>query len=191
MILQHGIPAELLPQAAALYWQAFGSKLGRVMGPDALALRYLQRVIRPEHAFIARQDGQLLGLAGFKSPEGSFAGGDWPDMRAVYGLSGVLWRAPLMALLPRDVDNQNFLLDGICVAANARSQGIGTALLGMIENEAHQRGYGAVRLDVVDTNHRARALYHRLGYTEAKTDRIGLLRHIFHFDAAITMIKAV
>lgn len=191
MILQHGIPAHLIPQAAALYWQAFGGKLGRVMGPEARALRFLQRVIRPDHAYVVIDGDQLLGLAGFKSPEGSFAGGDWADMRAIYGLSGILWRAPLMGLLSRDVDNEHFLLDGICVAANARSRGIGSALLAAIEDEARQRGYGSVRLDVVNTNLRARDLYQRLGYTATNTDNIGLLRHVFRFDSAITMIKSV
>lgn len=189
MILERGIPPHLIPTAAALYWQAFGPKLGRVMGPDTRALRFLQRVIRPDHAFIVTDQGQLLGLAGFKSPEGSFAGGDWPDMRAIYGLSGLLWRAPLMALMSREVDNDNFLLDGICVAAHARSMGIGRALLTAIEDEARQRGYATVRLDVVNTNARARALYERQGYRVTKTDSIGLLRHVFRFDAAITMIK--
>lgn len=75
MILQHGIPAHLIPQAAALYWQAFGSKLGRVMGPEARAHQFLERVIRPDHAVVMLDQGQLVGLAGFKSPKGSFAGG--------------------------------------------------------------------------------------------------------------------
>lgn len=191
MILQHGIPAHLIPQAAALYWQAFGSKLGRVMGPEARAHQFLERVIRPDHAVVMLDQGQLVGLAGFKSPKGSFAGGDWPDMRAIYGLSGLLWRAPLMTMLSHEVDDDHFLLDGICVAPHARSRGIGSALLTAIEDEARDRGYGAVRLDVVNTNLRAKALYQRQGYSVTKAESIGLLRYVFGFDAAITMIKAV
>lgn len=190
--LQTGLPPHLLTDAAALYWQAFGGKLGRVMGPDARAHVYLQRVIDPAQAIIALDDqGQLLGLAGFKTPEGSFAGGGWADMRAVYGLSGLIWRAPLLALLSREVDNDRFLLDGICVAQRARSMGIGSALMQAIEGEARSRGYNAVRLDVVDTNWRARQLYERLGFVAVKTDDIGLLRYAFGFRSAITMVKAI
>lgn len=192
MRVQLGLPEHLLPEAAALYWQAFGGKLGRVMGPDARALRFLCRVIQRDHVITALdREGRLLGLAGFKTPQGSFAAGSWADMWAVYGLSGLLWRAPVMALLSREIDNDRFLLDGICVAKAARGQGIGTALMTAIEAEARSRGYGYVRLDVIDTNWRAKALYERLGFMVVKTERLGMLAPIFGFSAAVTMVKPI
>jgi ribosomal protein S18 acetylase RimI-like enzyme len=187
-----GLPPSLRDQAAVIYWQAFGGKLGRVMGPDARAHAFLARVMRADHALVARDaTGALLGLAGFKTPQGSFAGGSWSDMRAVYGLAGLAWRLPLLALLSREVDNDRFLLDGICVAPAARGLGVGSALMAAIEDEARARGYAYVRLDVIDTNWRARALYERLGYIGIKTAPLGPLRHVFGFDAAVTMVKPV
>jgi ribosomal protein S18 acetylase RimI-like enzyme len=187
-----GLPPELRAQAAAIYWQAFGGKLGQVMGPDARAQAFLIRVMRSDHVLVARDEtGALLGLAGFKTPQGSFAGGSWADMRAIYGLTGLLWRAPLLALLSREVDNDRFLLDGICVAPAARGLGVGSALMAAIEDEARARGYAYVRLDVIESNWRARALYERLGYMGIKTVPLGLLRHAFGFDAAVTMVKPV
>lgn len=188
--LQHGLPAPLLPQAAQLYWQAFGGKLGSVMGPEPRALRYFERVIQPGFAIVALDDaGQLLGMAGYKTPAGSFAGGSGADLRAIYGLAGSAWRLPLLWFLGRDVDNDRFLLDGICVSRHARSLGIGSALMAAICAEATVRGYGAVRLDVIDTNWRARNLYQRLGFVVEKTTSIGLLRFAFGFRLAITMVK--
>ena len=187
-----GLPPSLRDQAAVIYWQAFGGKLGRVMGPDARAHAFLTRVMRADHVLVARDEsGALLGLAGFKTPQGSFAGGSWTDMRAVYGLAGLAWRLPLLALLSREVDNDRFLLDGICVAPVARGLGVGSALMAAIEDEARARGYAYVRLDVIDTNWRARALYERLGYMGVKTVPLGPLRHVFGFDAAVTMVKPV
>jgi ribosomal protein S18 acetylase RimI-like enzyme len=187
-----GLPPSLRDQAAVIYWQAFGGKLGRVMGPDARAHAFLARVMRADHALVARDaTGALLGLAGFKTPQGSFAGGSWSDMRAVYGLAGLAWRLPLLALLSREVDNDRFLLDGICVAPAARGLGVGSALMAAIADEARARGYAYVRLDVIDTNWRARALYERLGYMGIKTAPLGPLRHVFGFDAAVTMVKPV
>lgn len=188
--ISKGLPEALRPDAARLYWQAFGGKLGQVMGPAPRAQRYLERVIRANHALVVLDaQGQLLGLAGFKTPEGSFAGGSWGDMRAIYGLFGMIWRGALLRLLSREVDNDRFLLDGICVDSNARGQGLGAALMAAIEDEARTRGYGYVRLDVIDSNWRARALYERLGFLAVKTERLGPLRHVFGFDAAVTMVK--
>ena len=190
--LHDGLPEALRAQAAELYWQAFGGKLGRVMGPERKALAFLRDAISVDHAVVALDDqGQLLGLLGFKSPEGSFAGGDPAQMRRHYGLLGSAWRVPLLWLLGREVDNDRFLIDGLCVARQARSLGIGSALLNAAYDRARARGYAAIRLDVVDTNWRARQLYERHGFTVVKTSPIGLLRLAFGFSSAHTMVRAL
>ena len=190
--LQDGLPEALRPQAVSLYWQAFGGKLGRVMGPERKALAFLTDVIRADHAVAALDDqGNLLGLLGFKTPAGSFAGGDLQQMRRHYGLLGSAWRVPLLWLLGREVDNDRFLIDGLCVAREVRSLGIGTALLDAACDHARARGYSAIRLDVVDTNWRARQLYERNGFRVVRTSPLGLLRHAFGFKAALTMVRAV
>jgi len=188
--LHIGLPPHLRAEAVELYWQAFGGKLGRVMGPERLALRFLTRVLRGDHAIVALDaKGVLLGMAGFKTPAGSFAGGEMADVLAIYGKLGAAWRLPLLWMLGHEVDNDRFLLDGICVARDARGHGIGSALMQAIEAEAVARGYEQVRLDVIDSNWRAKALYLRLGYTVEKTDDIGLLRFAFGFRSATTMVK--
>ncbi len=184
-----GLPDPLIPQAAALYWQAFGSKLGRVMGPEDRAHAFLIRVIRTDHCLSAiGPEGRLLGIAGFKSPHGSFASGDAADMRAVYGRVGAAWRGALLRRLQSDIDNDRFLIDGICVARDMRGMGIGSALVGALKAEALDRGYTAIRLEVIDTNIRARALYERTGFRVLRSESLGPLRHVFGFSRATTMV---
>lgn len=190
--IELGLPEHLRPQAAVLYWQAFGGKLGRVLGPDAKALAFLERVMRADHCLTAYDSsGNLVGLAGFKSERGSFAGGSETDLRAVYGPIGGRWRAQLLRLLGNDADSSRFLLDGLCVSDAVRGQGVGTLLLEAIVAEGRARGYSAVRLDVVDTNARARALYERRGFVVDRTEPIGPLRLIFGFSAAHTMVRSI
>lgn len=175
-----------------LYWQAFGDKLGLVLRPQACALAFIGAVVRADHSFCAYDArGQLLGVAGFKSPDGAFVGGDLGALARVYGWGGAIWRAGLLTLLGRDMENRRFLLDGLVVRPEARSQGVGSALLQAITEEAARRGYSEVRLDVIDTNQRARALYEREGFRPLKTQRLGLLSWIFGFSAATTMVRAV
>ncbi|WP_415234663.1 GNAT family N-acetyltransferase [Pseudorhodobacter sp.] len=190
VVLRHGLPDGLRAAAACLYWDAFGGKLGRVMGPRAKALAFLHKALRADHVIVALSDkGELLGLVGFKTYTGSFAGGDLADLRAIYGWFGAAWRAGLLSLLERDVENERFLLDGICVAPAARGRGIGTKLLYAICEEARARNYSAVRLDVVSGNLRARALYERFGFAVIKTEKLGPLQHIFGFEASSAMVK--
>jgi ribosomal protein S18 acetylase RimI-like enzyme len=187
--LQLGLPEAMRAQAARLYWQAFGAKLGRLLGPEPRALSYLERIIRPDHVVIATAGPRLLGLAGFRTPQGSFAVGGPEDMAAVYGAFGGLWRSFLLGRLSSEVDNENFLLDGLAVHPDHRGQGLGTALMAAIAAEASLRGYPGIRLDVIEDNPRARALYARLGYRETKRQSIGLLAPVFGFSRAITMVR--
>ncbi|MEY4698154.1 MAG: hypothetical protein RIT14_2582 [Pseudomonadota bacterium] len=190
--LRAGLPDGLRHQAAAIYWQAFGGKLGRVLGPEAVALRFLDRVMRADHCIAALDGaGQLLGLVGFKTAEGSFAGGGAGDLRAVYGRWGGAWRGAALRALGQEVDDARFLIDGICVAPSAQGQGIGRALIEAVCAEGRLRGFGAVRLDVADSNLRARALYERAGFVLDGTAAIGPLRLIFGFRAAHRMVRAV
>ena len=185
-----GLHAHMRPQAARLYWEAFGGKLGRVLGPDARAIAFFERVIRTDLCIAALDDqGELIGLAGFKTPNGAFAGGGWGDLIAIYGPWGGRWRGCVLRCLSREVDNDRFLVDGICVARNHRGQGIGTLLLAALYDEASQRGYRSIRLDVIDANWRARALYERQGFLATRTERLGLLKHVFGFAASTTMVR--
>lgn len=180
------------PALAALYWQAFGDKLGRVMGPSPRALAFLQEVMDPTHALIARDaQGQLLGVVGFKTYDGAFVGGGLAEMARHYGWFGSLWRIALLALLERETENHRFLMDGIMVTPEARGQGVGTALLDAIAKEAQKRGYRELRLDVIDSNPRARALYEREGFVPGGEQKLGPLRHVFGFESATTMIRRV
>lgn len=192
MIVTPGIPERDHARAAALYWHAFGSKLGLAMGPEPLAMAFIARVLRPDHALCAHdRDGRLLGVVGFKTAEGALVGGDLGDMQAIYGRIGAGWRSLLLTMLERDADDARFLLDGIFVAPEARGRGVGTLLLEAVAREAVRRGYAEVRLDVIDSNPRARALYERRGFHAVDGYDIGMLRHVFGFRSATTMVRRV
>lgn len=189
MRLQFGLPDETRAEAAALYWQAFGGKLGRVLGPERLALAYLERVMRADHCICAFGAQGLIGLVGFKTDTGSFAGGSSDDMRKVYGLTGGAWRSGVMQALGGDTGTGRFLVDGLCVQQEARGRGVGSALLAAVCDEGRSRGYGAIRLDVVDTNPRARALYERRGFVLEQVTGIGPLRVVFGYRATHGMVR--
>lgn len=192
MIIRNGIPDADRTQVTALYWGAFGAKLGKVMQPEVKALAFITRVLDGTHAICAHDEaGHLLGVAGFKTYKGALVGGTFRDLCQIYGIWGATWRAGFLSLLERDTENERFLMDGIFVAPDARGQGVGTALLNAIKAEAKTRSYARVRLDVIDSNPRARALYERSGFVATQTHQLGPLRYIFGFKSATTMVCTV
>ncbi len=187
-----GVPSPLVPVAARLFFEAFRGKLERVLAPEPQALRYLERAIDPGRAIVALGgEGRLLGLVGTKTAEGAFLGDRWADLRTVYGLLGATWRSALLGVLARPIEPGRLLLDGIAVAEAARGQGIGQALLEAVVAEAARQGLREVRLDVIDENPRAMALYERLGFRATGRVRTGPLAPLLGFSGATTMIRQV
>ena len=186
--IRAGISQDQRTKAAALYWQAFSAKLGRIMGPEEKALDFLTRVLDADFAIGATDpQGELVGLAGFKTADGAMIGGELGDLQKTYGWIGGIWRGLLLSLLERPLATGVLLMDGICVDANARGQGVGTLLLDEIKAEARRRSYQSVRLDVIDSNPRAEALYRREGFLASDRQHIGPLRHLFGFRSALQM----
>ncbi len=173
---------------AALYWEAFSHKLSFGLGPNAKGIAFLSRVANPRFALCARDNtGAILGIAGFKTSEGALIGGGFADLRAIYGGLGATWRAALLSVLERDLETGSLLMDGICVTRAARGMGLGTALLHAIKDEARTQDCVDVRLDVIDSNPRAKTLYEREGFVAGKTHSLGPLKHVFGFSTATEM----
>jgi len=179
-------------QVARGYWAAFSRKLRFPLGPEGKAVRFLERVLDPRHAISAvASDGTFLGVAGFKSAQGSFVGGAVSDLAAIYGWPGALVRGLLVAPLERRCAADTLLMDGIFVEPGARGQGVGRALLGAILDQAAAAGLSHVRLDVIDRNPRARALYEREGFMATSVTKLGPLAPVFGFSSATEMTRAV
>lgn len=189
MRLQRGFAPEDREEVARLYWDAFGDKLGAVLGPRQRALDFLGRMLRPDHALCAYSDEVLLGVAGFHTTRGSLAGGSPRDLAAYYGPAGGLWRAACFAALERKVDPRQLVVDGLFVTEAARGRGVGSALIEALAREALSRGYMELRLEVIDTNGRARALYERRGFTAVRVRKLRALRPVFGFSSSTIMVR--
>lgn len=188
-----GIPAEHSRRAAELHFEAFDGKIGGILGRDGRGKDFFADIIDPQFGISALSDdgGALLGIAGIKTAEGALIGGKFSDLKRHYGFPGALWRGAVLSLLEREIEEHRLLMDGIAVVPDARSMGIGSALLDAVVAEACRRGKSEVRLDVIDCNPRARALYERKGFVADGSENLGPLRHIFGFDSATTMVKRV
>lgn len=188
--LCRGVEPHHRAAAARLYWAAFGSKLGRVLGPEPDALRFIRRVMDETHALSAVSgDGQLAGVLGFRTHRGSFVGGGLQDLAAVYGGWGGLWRLAALSILAFDSERRAMAIDGLAVAEGQRGAGIGARLIEAACHEALSRGFTHLRLDVVDENLRARALYDRLGFRVERRRHSVLTALVFGFSGATVMLR--
>lgn len=186
--IQRGIAPHHRRQAAALYDQAFGAKLGFAM-PDASARHaILAEGFNPAYAYTAVRNGQLLGLAGFQDDEASLTAGiSFELLQRHLGFWKACRAALVLSLFQRQRAENALLMDGIAVAEHGRGQGLGTLLMKALMHHAEHQGVACIRLDVIDTNPAARRLYERLGFVAVSTDSTGPLHHVLGFRAATQM----
>lgn len=189
--VERGFPGRDRQKAAELFWAAFEGKLGRCMGPKAKACEFLKNNIQPHFSFSAYDGETLLGLVGFKDEEGGFFAGEYKDLVQVYGYISSVWRGLALSTFERELEKEQMLLDGIFVAESAQGMGVGTALLDAIENHARFELCQEMRLDVIDRNIKAKALYERRGFVPSGKVKTGLLKPLLGFSSATTMIKAL
>ena len=70
-------------------------------------------------------------------------------------------------------------------------QGIGKQLLDELSAFAASEDYDSVRLDVIETNDRARAMYERNRFVPTHTEHFGYLRWLLGFGASTTLVRNI
>lgn len=182
------LPAGSEAPAAALYWEAFGAKLGKLLGPDDRGRAFFRKTVNPDAIIAATApDGTLLGIAAHQGTGKGFSTASTSDLFRHYGL-GALWRLVPLGMLERTAPHDTLQMDGICVADTARGQGIGSKLFDALFDHARTHGFQKVTLDVIDTNPRAKALYTRLGFVATGEEQTGPLKPLLGFSSATKMV---
>jgi ribosomal protein S18 acetylase RimI-like enzyme len=173
--------------ATRIYCEALTQKLAPFFGTAAGAAEFLTPHLRADRAVTAILDGRIAGVSGYHLDGAGLFEPRFAHFRARFGLGGATWRVFGLSLLEKEEATDTLAMDGIAVAGHARGQGIGTALLASVAGIARAAGKKLVRLDVIDTNPRARALYERFGFKASGTRDLGPFRHIFGFRTATSM----
>ncbi|CAM5447911.1 molybdopterin-guanine dinucleotide biosynthesis protein MobC [Streptomyces spiroverticillatus] len=190
--LHRGIPDGAERQVAALYWEAFGCKLGSTLGPPAKGRAFLASHLHHDRGITALGGtGRVVGVVGYQLDGRGLTGGTARDVLSAYGPLRGLPRLALLALFTRKPAEGELVMDGICVAPDHRGTGIGGLLLHGIAAVAAENTCTRIRLDVIDVNPRAKALYERHGFSAVHTQQTPFLRRLMGFGAVTTMHRAV
>lgn len=188
LVVRRGFGDEHRQRVAVLYEEAFGPKIAAAIPRPAARAAVIAGGLRPDHALVALRGDQVVGVAGFKTARGGLTGGITPSaLRDELGTLGALRALLVLALMERRPASGELLMDGIAVSSAHRGTGAGTALLRATIDLARASGCRSVRLDVIDTNHAARRLYERVGFTVVRTSRFPYLRWLLGFGASTQM----
>lgn len=188
--LEH-LPGELADYAVRLYLSALKDKLVPVLGSDIRAQKALRKGIAKDNCLAAIYRQRLVGILGIQTDKGSFLNPTLKTLVVEYGMLGGFFRMGGLAVLHHPSNPEELYVDGVGVVDNMQDTGIGSRLFDLLERIALKKGIRMISLDVIDTNHRAKALYERLGFIETKRQSLWPLNLIykFPFKASIQMVK--
>ncbi|MEM7281232.1 MAG: GNAT family N-acetyltransferase [Pseudomonadota bacterium] len=184
------LPENYRMEAASLYDDAFGPKLAVAIANPDTRRSLIAESLNLRFAFAAIANDNLVGIAGYRTEEGSLTEGlSFDALKRSLGLIKGTRAALLLSFYERGLKPKELLMDGIAVHCSMRGKGVGTQLLQALCNYAKGHHYHQIRLDVIDTNPRARQLYERNGFEATHTENFGYLRWFFGFGASTTLIR--
>ncbi|MFF5637090.1 GNAT family N-acetyltransferase [Streptomyces sp. NPDC012825] len=189
--VRRGVPAGSEDRVAALYWEAFGRKLAPALDPPEKGRAFIAAHLQHDRGVVALAGDRVIGVAGYRLGGRALTGGGAGDVLSAYGPLRGLPRLAVLALFERTPAAGELVMDGIAVDAAHRGRGVGGLLLAEITAVAAEHGCRRIRLDVIDTNPRARALYERHGFTTHRTEQTPYLRRLMGFGAVTTMHRPI
>ena len=157
-------------------------------GPKENGVAYFADSFSRERLIVARtSDGHIVGMAGLRTPDGSFVppskeaiGRHYPEDAADTIIS--------VAGLQDNVSDDDVLsIDILSVASAFQNKGLGTQLVKACCREAERRGLAVVQIPVAEDNEGALRLYARLGFEQASVTDLGDDGKIFGIRRVVTM----
>lgn len=191
LIIKKGWHNQNRTRIAELYDEAFGQKISLAVPSSSVRSSLLAECFESEYSFVALYENQIVGIAGFQTNKGSFTDGiSYRDLVRKLGLWAGNWAAFIFYFYEREPAPGELILDGIAVHPDFRGKGIGTELLASVVSHARENNYNKVKLDVIDTNTKARKLYERQGFKHAKTEHFPYLRWLLGFGGSTTLERS-
>jgi ribosomal protein S18 acetylase RimI-like enzyme len=189
--VKRGLKDEHRMKAAEIYTEAFYPKYARFVKDKTKVIRLIETDLVNGYAICAYHDGDLVGLAGIHHNNRTLVEFRYKTFLKVFGFPGIFAYPMLMLFYNRKPKQDELLMDGIAVSREMRGKGAGTKLLKTVFDFAVENGYKSVRLDVIDTNPRAKALYERMGFQTVKTRSYPFMMNISGFKKVFTMVKTI
>ncbi|NRA22491.1 MAG: GNAT family N-acetyltransferase [Oceanospirillaceae bacterium] len=187
-----GLPEKYRNSAVDLYDEAFGQKFAVAIPSKEKRILFLKKCFVLDYVIGAVYKDKLIGIAGFQTPEGSLTGGiTYSELLSELGVFKGNWAAVIFDLYERKAASKELIMDGIAVHFEARGKGVGGHLLTEIAKYAKEHKFNSVRLDVIDINSKAKALYERMGFKSVKTESYPYLKWLLGFSGSTTMELSV
>lgn len=193
--IKKGCESKDIHQAARLYVIAFKRKFEKLIGEEWVIQEMFEKAINIENCICAFDEhSNLVGITGFYEGKHGLLEFKLKEFIKNFGLLKGIWKAYLMDLIfsRKAMSKDELMMDGIAVDSRLRGQGIGSQLFEALMEYGKNNGYKFIKLDVIDENPRAKALYERIGFTKVSYEKVPtFISILIGVTGVTTMVKEV
>ena len=188
LVMFLGVPNDQKARVARVLYEAFENKFKNIFGSEEQSTHIIAKHLRSDRTVVAVHEGAVVGVGGLRFERKGFL--DISLLQVLGELGFGVFRVMFLGwIFYGKVEEKELLLETLAVERNMRGRGIGSHLINFIIDFARSRGYERVKLSVIDTNEKARRLFERTGFIEAKDHKIIFpWSKIFGFNRAIEMV---
>jgi ribosomal protein S18 acetylase RimI-like enzyme len=186
--IKWGMEEEEKNQVAEILYDAFSIKFNPIIGGDrSRSISFIEETLIPSRIVLAVSDDVVLGVAGLDFHNMGYMD---TSLRKTWRL--LRWGVFRMIfngwILESKVPENTLSLDSIAVAEYSRGRGVGKLLIDEVIQFARRKGFSKVKLSVINTNPRAKALYEQIGFKVIKVENIPFpWNRTFGFSSASMM----
>ena len=187
-----GVPDKLRFSAATLIYDTFERKFRYTLGPRQKGISLIANSLRSEYGLAVLRENELIGIGGAKDDKGEFIQVSLLTWLRTYHIRVLQSLVVGSLFFFRKVQPNVLWLDNLSVTKTARGQGIGTQIILEFIRYGNENGYRALKLDVINTNIRAKDLYIRLGFNITHYHNVPLpWSHLLGFTGVYEMTHAL
>ncbi len=189
--IKFGVPKNQRETVAKMFHESFGDKYDLMFGDETKTVAFVSACLDDSKTIVALKDDVAVGFSGLQHCGKSFIEDNAHEMVRVFGLASfkVMLIRSMFVFKRMGIDNNELLLEALAVSAKERNKGIGQKLLQFTIDYAKSKKFSHLKLDVINTNPKAKRLYERIGFVESKVQKIPYpFNVIMGFDSMSEMV---
>ena len=187
--IQPGITKNQRLAIAKIFYQSFKEKLTIIFGEPKKASKLIARLIHEDRILVAIKEGKPVGFVGLHYQGKNFLKFNLTKITKIYGLATIRVLIYFLITILDELQPNQLHLEVLAVAEEQRSKGIGTKLLKSTIDFAKLKKIPQIKLEVINTNPKAKKLYKKIGFKKTKDRKIPYPFHILTGFSTITEMQ--
>ena len=170
--IQLGVPKNQRIRVAKIFCEAFQDKIRLIFGNNKKAQLLIGSSIQDDRILVALKDNVVVGFAGLQYGNKSYSDPSLNQIIRIYGLETIRIFLFLIIEFFNKPKSHQLHLDTLVVSHQEQNKGIGTKLIQSTIKLAKAKKFFQIKLEVIETNKKAKSLYEKIGFKTVKTTKI-------------------